>query len=620
MIAQVFLDLEPYATHFFEWLDAKLGWFSGRVKAVGWTQAFKEALDNVTKTIDDWAKSVDWGSIGSEWGERLGAALGAAFKTAMHNMLFGKTAEGQPSFLGLSLEPGGFLDKTLKFLNQPGIIHSEILGSPATPRQHGGIIGAGGEYSRLHEGEMVLPPSLSTGLQMMVANRGNDPFSPNSRSSVATLDWLQGETVPKVEIAKVALDVINQGWGGGGGGLVSGGAAEATAAAVANSAASGGAPGPGGPVGEVTGTTSKLNATQAAWLQTVIPLAKKASEQTGIDPRLILAQAAVESGWGQHPQAGQNVFGIKGGPGGGYAHHATVEESFDAYVNLMKGQRYAGVRAGQGLEAQIQALGGSGYNEAPGQYMQQLRTVASTFNALAPGGAVPKTISSIPGRADISLGAGVNKQLTAAAEQAMSEILPEGYHARLTSGFRPGDPGAHGLGLAEDWQIFGPGNKAISNRGEDTSGLYRQWAIATRAHLMLTNPELAAMFSWGGHFGTEKGGGGVEDLMHIDVWNPRGRRHGGQQAEYQEAMAYYQRLTAGGGTSAMMADARRATQGRMGLPHEGQGRTIGPVPEPNTTVVVNQFAEDPRVASGRYAQARRRHYGDMQRNLQTRAA
>ena len=55
------------------------------------------------------------------------------------------------------------------------------------------------------------------------------------------------------------------------------------------------------------------------FLQSLYPQAKQAAEQLGLDPKALLAQAAVETGWGQyliHNSQGQNshnLFGIKAG-------------------------------------------------------------------------------------------------------------------------------------------------------------------------------------------------------------------------------------------------------------------------------------------------------------------
>jgi hypothetical protein len=76
--------------------------------------------------------------------------------------------------------------------------------------------------------------------------------------------------------------------------------------------------------------------------------------------------------------------------------------------------------------------------------------------------------------------------------------------------------------MAEDWQIFDPQGRKISNRGMDETGLYRAAAVEGLARLMVTDPELAKRFAWGGHFGTQIGGGGTNDLMHYDIGGPRG--------------------------------------------------------------------------------------------------
>ena len=49
----------------------------------------------------------------------------------------------------------------------------------------------------------------------------------------------------------------------------------------------------------------------------LLPAAIQASQRTGIDPRIIVAQAAQETGWGRSAP-GNNYFGIKShGKGGG---------------------------------------------------------------------------------------------------------------------------------------------------------------------------------------------------------------------------------------------------------------------------------------------------------------
>ena len=68
---------------------------------------------------------------------------------------------------------------------------------------------------------------------------------------------------------------------------------------------------------------AKVKATDVAFdspdsfVQTLWPHAQKAGEQLGVDPKAILAQAALETGWGKYPMAktdgspSYNLFGIK---------------------------------------------------------------------------------------------------------------------------------------------------------------------------------------------------------------------------------------------------------------------------------------------------------------------
>jgi peptidoglycan hydrolase FlgJ len=84
----------------------------------------------------------------------------------------------------------------------------------------------------------------------------------------------------------------------------------------------------------------------------VLPLARRAAERLGVDPKVLVAQAALETGWGsrmpQHPDgsAAHNLFGIKAGASwhGPRVSQATLEHvdgalrreraSFRAYSSL----------------------------------------------------------------------------------------------------------------------------------------------------------------------------------------------------------------------------------------------------------------------------------------------
>lgn len=65
------------------------------------------------------------------------------------------------------------------------------------------------------------------------------------------------------------------------------------------------------------GGKRELFATPHEFIQSVLPQAQKAAEQIGVDPKVLVAQAALETGWGKHVihqengEQGFNFFGIK---------------------------------------------------------------------------------------------------------------------------------------------------------------------------------------------------------------------------------------------------------------------------------------------------------------------
>lgn len=145
---------------------------------------------------------------------------------------------------------------------------------------------------------------------------------------------------------------------------------------------------------------------------TYLPFAHDASQRTGIDPRLILAQAALESGWGKHAP-GNNMFGIKShgqdggntlgtteyGPNGAYRTSDSFRAydgpgaSFGGYADFMLANpRYKGMMGAQGLEAQAAALGKSGYATDP-NYGANVLKIAQGF----PGGDGVSAINSAAG-------------------------------------------------------------------------------------------------------------------------------------------------------------------------------------------------------------------------------
>jgi len=132
---------------------------------------------------------------------------------------------------------------------------------------------------------------------------------------------------------------------------------------------------------------------QQQWASGLWQYAQAASQKTGIDPRVIMAQAALETGWGKSAP-NNNYFGIKGQGAGqktleyingkmtpveaDFRAYKNPEEAFADYANVLMGGRYADVRGAKGLEAQIAALGKSGYATDP-DYAAKLLGIAQTI-------------------------------------------------------------------------------------------------------------------------------------------------------------------------------------------------------------------------------------------------
>ncbi len=140
------------------------------------------------------------------------------------------------------------------------------------------------------------------------------------------------------------------------------------------------------------------------FVSAVQPHAEKAAAELGVPARALIAQAALETGWGQHvmKQSGgdssHNLFGIKAGAGwngpstsattgefvngnwskeqASFRSYGSIGESFDNYVGFLKNNpRYAdALRAGD-VQGFAQGLQKAGYATDP-QYAQKLVRVA----------------------------------------------------------------------------------------------------------------------------------------------------------------------------------------------------------------------------------------------------
>lgn len=143
----------------------------------------------------------------------------------------------------------------------------------------------------------------------------------------------------------------------------------------------------------------QVPASQQEFIDMMMPYAIEASQRTGIDPRIIIAQSAQETGWGRSAP-GNNYFGIKShGQAGGNSLSTTeyvngqpvrINDSFRAYGSpaesvagyadfMLQNGRYEPMRSAQGLDAQLAALGQSGYATDPG-YANSVGQIARGIN------------------------------------------------------------------------------------------------------------------------------------------------------------------------------------------------------------------------------------------------
>lgn len=135
-----------------------------------------------------------------------------------------------------------------------------------------------------------------------------------------------------------------------------------------------------------------------AFINSILPAAIQYGQRIGVDPRIIVAQAAHESAWGRSAP-GNNYFGIKShGKDGGqtFTTHEVINgqrvkmndsfrtfnspsDSVAGYADfLTNNKRYQPMLAAQGLDAQIDALGRSGYATDP-NYADRIRSIAKNI-------------------------------------------------------------------------------------------------------------------------------------------------------------------------------------------------------------------------------------------------
>lgn len=170
--------------------------------------------------------------------------------------------------------------------------------------------------------------------------------------------------------------------------------------------------------GRATSPTSSMGAGSASWppasredfVRAVTPAAEKAAAQLGVDPELVVAHAALESGWGRSLPADAsgrtsfNLFGIKadsrwnGNAATARTHefsagrmeevsasfraYGSPEQSMQDYVDFLKSSpRYAGaLNTGGDATAFARGLQRGGYATDP-DYVSKLTAVAAQLKS-----------------------------------------------------------------------------------------------------------------------------------------------------------------------------------------------------------------------------------------------
>lgn len=151
----------------------------------------------------------------------------------------------------------------------------------------------------------------------------------------------------------------------------------------------------------------------AEFKETLLPLAEQAARELGIDPKMILSQAALETGWGKHmirkPNGDNsfNLFGIKANNGwqGDVASVKTLEyergvaqkqsanfraydsyqESFSDYVDFIKGHsRYQeALETSASPDHYVRELQNAGYATDPNYANKILNIAARHFDGVS---------------------------------------------------------------------------------------------------------------------------------------------------------------------------------------------------------------------------------------------
>lgn len=167
----------------------------------------------------------------------------------------------------------------------------------------------------------------------------------------------------------------------------------------------------------------------AAFTQKMMPLLEKAGQQLGVSPKILLAQSAIETGWGRSV-VGNNMFGIKAGSSwtgqkvdaatheyengelvsitDAFRAYPNAEASVQDFVSLVSGSpRYrAALGAGDNTVSYAHGLLAGGW-ATDINYVQKLQSVASSAaaNAAAAAASAKTPQAAPPAAAPVSAAA-----------------------------------------------------------------------------------------------------------------------------------------------------------------------------------------------------------------------
>ena len=144
-------------------------------------------------------------------------------------------------------------------------------------------------------------------------------------------------------------------------------------------------------------TDAVPSATPEAFIASIASTAKAVAKELGIDPRIVIAQAALETGWGTRVKR-NNLFGIKShGKADGlmvqthevvdgkrikvrdsFRQYDSYDESIADYGSyLQQNKRYKPMLQAATLQEQVEALGKSGYATDP-EYADKVMAIAKS--------------------------------------------------------------------------------------------------------------------------------------------------------------------------------------------------------------------------------------------------